>query len=190
MGEFQSQTGSQALSDPLRWQVGHQHREVSIPNGKPGPLRLTSWKMFSSIVIWFQSQTGSQALSDNIKDCLSPRRILVSIPNGKPGPLRLGPLKRPAERQKWFQSQTGSQALSDLAQSGRRQASQGMFQSQTGSQALSDDERADPQKGIWFYGFNPKREARPSQTGGLWQYWQPLRQCFNPKREARPSQTN
>ncbi len=63
--------------------------------------------------------------------------ITVSIPNGKPGPLRHD---------------------MDIATPPNTM----MFQSQTGSQALSDD-AADPlSAGLWC--FNPKREARPSQT--------------------------
>src|SRR5579883_878983 len=62
----------------------------------------------------FQSQTGSQALSDrNPHTASAAPHVAVSIPNGKPGPLRLS----------------------------------------IGSSAQS-----------CFTGFNPKREARPSQT--------------------------
>ncbi len=87
-----------------------------------------------------------------------------------------------------------------------------MFQSQTGSQALSDEDYADLGEPDTD-GFNPKREARPSQTRAativdrcaplvsipngkpgplrLIPYGNRLRKrfCFNPKREARPSQT-
>ncbi|SRR5579885_2801046 len=37
--KFQSQTGSQALSDNHHVEGGHDPDDVSIPNGKPGPLR-------------------------------------------------------------------------------------------------------------------------------------------------------
>ncbi len=86
-----------------------------------------------------------------------------------------------------------------------------MFQSQTGSQALSD-KITYSSCSCWDLCFNPKREARPSQTkitycgcaedqefqsqtgsqalsdkkGGK-KAAKPAR--FNPKREARPSQT-
>src|SRR5579883_1282974 len=65
-----------------------------------------------------------------------------------------------------FQSQTGSQALSDLTRQSCIRA-KSRFQSQTGSQALSDSLSlrrllADNLR------FNPKREARPSQTRGRW----------------------
>ncbi len=111
--KFQSQTGSQALSDPLAAYREKKKECVSIPNGKPGPLRLSVKSN-----IWYM-------------------RPVVSIPNGKPGPLR----------HKLFRRNT-----CDL----RR--------------------------------FNPKREARPSQTpsSGARYHW---RGRFNPKREARPSQT-
>ncbi len=36
---FQSQTGSQALSDLMTAMAAAQFDSVSIPNGKPGPLR-------------------------------------------------------------------------------------------------------------------------------------------------------
>ncbi len=87
-----------------------------------------------------------------------------------------------------------------------------LFQSQTGSQALSDTLAA-ASAAAAEEGFNPKREARPSQTRQRQPKTQclyivsipngkpgPLRQLvgpkqasdedsFNPKREARPSQT-
>ncbi len=89
---------------------------VSIPNGKPGPLRL--------------GRTRRQI-----------HQRVVSIPNGKPGPLR---------RRMAFDALKGV----------------GEFQSQTGSQALSDAIRARPAAPSG-YRFNPKREARPSQTDML-----------------------
>src|SRR5579883_1976052 len=92
----------------------------------------------------------------------SQRDSEVSIPNGKPGPLRRGYVKEILSLSERFQSQTGSQALSDPpVRTVTVRAKQ--FQSQTGSQALSDriqvriHEEAN-------HGFNPKREARPSQT--------------------------
>src|SRR5579885_3450659 len=109
---FQSQTGSQALSDQDKHHGAATHSEVSIPNGKPGPLRLSL--MWLWIWIWisfnpkrearpsqtqslapmavvslsFQSQTGSQALSDAPESRFGRGTNGVSIPNGKPGPLR------------------------------------------------------------------------------------------------------
>ncbi len=61
------------------------------------------------------------------------------------------------------------------------------FQSQTGSQALSDQQYPDltPTDNLCF---NPKREARPSQTAEVQAAMEQLIR-FNPKREARPSQT-
>ncbi len=91
-----------------------------------------------------------------------PELYEVSIPNGKPGPLR--PSADLASRRLvgWFQSQTGSQALSDLART------------------------PNPQIPSCF---NPKREARPSQTLRASALNQGEHGGFNPKREARPSQT-
>src|SRR5579885_3460618 len=86
---FQSQTGSQALSDLAGRRANRRKRSVSIPNGKPGPLRLKQLDPDDDGDIEFQSQTGSQALSD--------RDFSEPCPCGT-----------------WFQSQTGSQALSDL----------------------------------------------------------------------------
>ncbi len=137
-GEFQSQTGSQALSDGvfLFGYIGFQM--VSIPNGKPGPLRPDVAPSLDDRRLRFQSQTGSQALSD--EGCMAPGYLdaLVSIPNGKPGPLRRRHHWRSGLHPLLFQSQTGSQALSD--EGGKRAVKQGkVFQSQTGSQALSDN---------------------------------------------------
>ncbi len=87
----------------------------------------------------FQSQTGSQALSDE-----------------------LGHVPESVLSQK-FQSQTGSQALSDLGGIGGFIGRVISFQSQTGSQALSDACSVDLLL-CREDGFNPKREARPSQT--------------------------
>ncbi len=42
---------------------------------------------------------------------------------------------------------------------------------------------------VLFIRFNPKREARPSQTQQSAATFLAIHQCFNPKREARPSQT-
>ncbi len=112
---FQSQTGSQALSDAQKWE------------------------MFQEYYYEFQSQTGSQALSDSDTE------------------------RRPDGLTLWFQSQTGSQALSDSDTERRPDGLTLWFQSQTGSQALSDFRQ--PYNAPLFYcRFNPKREARPSQT--------------------------
>src|SRR5579883_1314138 len=61
---------------------------VSIPNGKPGPLRQGRRARLCARGSWFQSQTGSQALSDLISPFAMALHNTVSIPNGKPGPLR------------------------------------------------------------------------------------------------------
>ncbi len=87
----------------------------------------------------FQSQTGSQALSDSLLGGDINRDQQVSIPNGKPGPLR---------------PRAGGGAAYACA------------------------------------GFNPKREARPSQTVYADAYCCLQWHGFNPKREARPSQTD
>ncbi len=87
---------------------------VSIPNGKPGPLRREQAHMSEFVY------------------------IEVSIPNGKPGPLRRGMAAGREVRGESFQSQTGSQALSDQLRPARPVSS--------------------------YRRFNPKREARPSQT--------------------------
>ncbi len=63
--QFQSQTGSQALSDrEYPPDQSHMTQWVSIPNGKPGPLRRRETMVSRSAMAAFQSQTGSQALSD------------------------------------------------------------------------------------------------------------------------------
>ncbi len=98
-----------AILEPL----DHDGPNVSIPNGKPGPLR-----------------RGRADAGVVEKD--------VSIPNGKPGPLRPRLPWRITLIIRMFQSQTGSQALSDPTLPAAR---------------LNSDD-----------GFNPKREARPSQT--------------------------
>src|SRR5579885_3493493 len=158
---FQSQTGSQALSDEATQRAILGNANVSIPHEKPGALRklmnrhnpqrlrcfnpkrearpsqtLTSIT-YSLAPVLFQSQTGSQALSDEARELGELCREEVSIPNGKPGPLRPGIIQACLTRLRPFQSQTGSQALSD---EGRRCAHvhATAFQSQTGSQALSD----------------------------------------------------
>ncbi len=85
---FQSQTGSQALSDYGVWAVIAIFPLVSIPNGKPGPLRRQGSHPGCVGPLLFQSQTGSQALSDLVQQALAAMKRPVSIPNGKPGPLR------------------------------------------------------------------------------------------------------
>ncbi len=111
---------------------------VSIPNGKPGPLRPARLRLAVLEDSVFQSQTGSQALSDVVIDKLPFGVPNVSIPNGKPGPLRRLPPAELLVDFDQFQSQTGSQALSDL---------------------IEDTSPVRP-----LTSFNPKREARPSQT--------------------------
>ncbi len=136
--------------------------QVSIPNGKPGPLRPVHHDSHTRAVQGFQSQTGSQALSDFIELVDADSTDKVSIPNGKPGPLR--PLKNDLAQlaKDQFQSQTGSQALSDFTVLQIPTGVDG-FQSQTGSQALSDGCIRCPTS-VMAKCFNPKREARPSQT--------------------------
>src|SRR5579884_3009792 len=136
--------------------------EVSIPNGKSGPLRRRFHGYSTLRPSRFQSQTGSQALSDAARADAAGAAIQ-------------------------FQSQTGSQALSDCAwlvavstpllcfnpkrevrpsqtyHSDTPQLIADMFQSQTGSQALSDEITSHPLLDLWK-SFNPKREVRPSQT--------------------------
>ncbi|SRR5579885_2884437 len=159
--QFQSQTGSQALSDGDKFKREWFPFLVSIPNGKPGPLR------------------RSPADTD------TPCRDTVSIPNGKPGPLRLCASCNTGHRLS-FQSQTGSQALSDTArQSGRRKET--MFQSQTGSQALSDQDISEQPFHVGYVSI-PNGKPGPLRLGGDWNPLQFLFR-FNPKREARPSQT-
>ncbi len=163
-------------------------RWVSIPNGKPGPLRLGSDTAEASAGGTFQSQTGSQALSDADMTWQQMSMAPVSIPNGKPGPLRPRRISRNRV---------------DIVASfnPKREARP----SQTSVVLYADR--------IEARGFNPKREARPSQTptsstlawtrpavsipNGKPGPLRPLRKirprspglCFNPKREARPSQT-
>src|SRR5579884_603867 len=96
--KFQSQTGSQALSDADTLAGRYGHPDVSIPNGKSGPLRRFPLLWGNSSTVGFnpkrevrhsqtnennnadkdenafQSQTGSQALSDATAVCAH-RRI-------------------------------------------------------------------------------------------------------------------
>src|SRR5579884_528633 len=159
---FQSQTGSQALSDASCSLESDMGMGGSIPNGKSSPLRLRLVARKIDAGAGFQSQTGSQALSD--------RAFLFR--------------SRVSRRE--FQSQTGSQALSDDVH--RHNCIENKwFQSQTGSQALSDQSIPLCRWGS-MSGFNPKREVRPSQT--LSPDFGPVAgESFNPKREVRPSQT-
>src|SRR5579884_38492 len=159
---FQSQTGSQALSDA----------DASASSGAK---------------LLFQSQTGSQALSDLCPpEEMDEKMSSVSIPNGKSGPLRLPVYEAHRQAVNEFQSQTGSQALSDAVPTEGRSSGY-LFQSQTGSQALSDL-LCLPTPLLQAARFNPKREVRPSQTQiPSTSTCQLL--GFNPKREVRPSQT-
>ncbi len=161
---------------------------VSIPNGKPGPLRHSA-----------DAQTSEQT-------------ALVSIPNGKPGPLRHMATGACTSFMRSFQSQTGSQALSDGACdvfcvivcycfNPKREARP----SQTALTHLEESVmwavsipngkpgplRLTPETVIKRedVGFNPKREARPSQTRLILDVAVRRVTGFNPKREARPSQT-
>ncbi len=112
--------------------------QVSIPNGKPGPLRRLVYYQGRSLHDGFNpkrearpSQTvlhlvryrvGNEVSIPNGKP--GPLRLgiefstillqsSVSIPNGKPGPLRHGLTTDKIALKQLFQSQTGSQALSD-----------------------------------------------------------------------------
>src|SRR5579884_3464678 len=163
--EFQSQTGSQALSDAIGSPSGLGFLYVSIPNGKSGPLR-------PELLL---RQGGASGI--------------VSIPNGKSGPLRRywsvsSPLPRWCFNPKREVRPSQTMRLEILKRHvGRVSIPNGKsgplrprhpltargpgekFQSQTGSQALSDI------YGLLavvdaFESFNPKREVRPSQTPG------------------------
>ncbi len=92
-GEFQSQTGSQALSDACDQRRGVCRRAVSIPNGKPGPLRLRIYarKSCERVVSIPNGKPGPLRRKSLI---LYGAYTPVSIPNGKPGPLRLGMKRR------------------------------------------------------------------------------------------------
>src|SRR5579885_121504 len=90
---FQSQTGSQALSDFAQWLDTSGAAKVSIPNGKPSPLR-------------------RDAVAGQL------HHVHVSIPIGKPSPLRRASLRASTPTKSLFQSQTGSQALSDFTVQG------------------------------------------------------------------------
>ncbi len=134
---FQSQTGSQALSDAEEKRNRQKGRTVSIPNGKPGPLR------------------RRVDLGEGVGES-------VSIPNGKPGPLRHQLYRREACQSGSFNPKREARP-SQTAAPARSRPPARMFQSQTGSQALSDLRAARSRKRGGAR-FNPKREARPSQT--------------------------
>ncbi len=111
---FQSQTGSQALSDVGSGLPVHHDSSCFNPKREARPSQtMAVIGVSTGVPRSFQSQTGSQALSDDEKSQRQEEHYRVSIPNGKPGPLR--PMKQV-----------------------------------TGLVAVD--------------GFNPKREARPSQT--------------------------
>ncbi len=111
---------------------------VSIPNGKPGPLRPNRGSGCQRPPFSFQSQTGSQALSDIDTARLLGWLVYVSIPNGKPGPLR--------------HNCAGGSAG-------------------TGRSVSIPNGKPGP--------LRPRRACA----------FLPAHSCFNPKREARPSQT-
>src|SRR5579884_3882099 len=135
---FQSQTGSQALSDqekerytvleakvsipngksgPLRHGCpirGHiPWILVSIPNGKSGPLRPTASSVARISFCSFNPKREVRPSQTRKLSMYHDRTSLVSIPNGKSGPLRLLKWGTGAINIDGFQSQTGSQALSD-----------------------------------------------------------------------------
>src|SRR5579884_67108 len=159
---FQSQTGSQALSDPST-------RQTTSPR-----------------TLCFNPKREVRPSQTQLKDVASRLRLMVSIPNGKSGPLRpiacsavtysspvsipngkSGPLRRNARHCSSvaplaFQSQTGSQALSDRIQSLLKASTIPVSIPNGKSGPLRPLERA---MGIPYYqGFNPNREVRPSQT--------------------------
>ncbi len=119
---------------------GHTRKSalVSIPNGKPGPLRLSQTYCEPSIDRSFNPKREARpSQTTGRKDrCREPES--VSIPNGKPGPLR------PPEKRIFPVPVTSFNP--------KREARP----SQTQYIGVST-----PVKN----GFNPKREARPSQTG-------------------------
>src|SRR5579883_2277636 len=94
---FQSQTGSQALSDSLLGGDINRDQQVSIPNGKPGPLRRFTLMRIAVCNGTVSIPNGKPGPLRRIRqpddgaECL-----LVSIPNGKPGPLRPCDYHRPA----------------------------------------------------------------------------------------------
>ncbi len=111
---------------------------VSIPNGKPGPLRPPA-----------HLATGTET-------------SIVSIPNGKPGPLRHAGLRVVPGIEERFNPKREARP-SQTPKHRRPCCSMERFQSQTGSQALSDNAGAVVLL-TSSSRFNPKREARPSQT--------------------------
>ncbi len=142
-------------------QLRHQDI-VSIPNGKPGPLRRICFFLLSEQTRKFQSQTGSQALSDEAYGCRINSVFIRFNPKREARPsqtqsqrtvqikeIRFNPKREARPSQTYYPLWQSNQLAS--------------FQSQTGSQALSD-------RHSWTIAscplpsFNPKREARPSQT--------------------------
>src|SRR5579885_1010344 len=115
-----------------------------------------------------------------------PELYEVSIPNGKPGPLRLGTHAQSPDT-KLFQSQTGSQALSDLESFCTQSRRAWGFQSQTGSQALSDFSLHSSRRKLVEVSI-PNGKPGPLRPGDADRY-NTNNTRFNPKREARPSQT-
>ncbi len=140
-------------------------QHVSIPNGKPGPLRLVAARNGFDLRRQFQSQTGSQALSDPVRDLLIQTAMQM------------------------FQSQTGSQALSDNVSRKALSRRYEKFQSQTGSQALSDANLRVVPNGLQNVSI-PNGKPGPLRLGGGKMDRENSGISFNPKREARPSQTS
>src|SRR5579884_4189329 len=64
-GRFQSQTGSQALSDYLSARAARRTLKSFNPKREVRPSQTVISTYFSSQITLFQSQTGSQALSDD-----------------------------------------------------------------------------------------------------------------------------
>ncbi len=86
--KFQSQTGSQALSDRATiagWEVVIS---VSIPNGKPGPLRHGHLLALLFFALCFNPKREARPSQTRAVTTVTVETTTVSIPNGKPGPLR------------------------------------------------------------------------------------------------------
>ncbi len=88
-GKFQSQTGSQALSDAVNFNNFGVMVNVSIPNGKPGPLRLGNLDIHRRAEDGFNPKREARPSQTLIASFWAWAMAAVSIPNGKPGPLRL-----------------------------------------------------------------------------------------------------
>src|SRR5579883_3193399 len=86
--KFQSQTGSQALSDVAAFGWTRAARPVSIPNGKPGPLRPGEYSPVAIKLLRFKPKREAKPSQTHEHEHRHDTDNAVSIPNGKPGPLR------------------------------------------------------------------------------------------------------